>query len=309
MGEVHNYLEMHGKQRTLALDFDRRVVDIAADYLSDEENGIGFIYSGWAQAALPHKRLPDDQPWQVRTDRVTLFVEPGRKSSSDGDLKWVGVPYGSRARLILLYLQSEALRTGSREIELGISLRDWFRRMGIAPGGKSIADVREQAERITRCRLTFEVQQAGRSALVQQLIVDNALFTDCEDSGGSLFLEKTRLSETFYEQLKRHPVPVEDAAIRGINRHSMALDLYCWLAYRLHSLNRPTPISWRGLHAQFGTAVRRIDHFRETFSEQLALAMAVYPAAKVSVTATGLILLPSAPPVAARKTLVAFRKV
>jgi hypothetical protein len=186
MGEVHTYLEIHGKQGTLALDFDRRVVDIAADYLSDEENGIGFIYSGWAQAALPHKRLPDDQPWQVRTDRVTLVVEPGRKSCADGDLQWVGVPYGSRARLIMLYLQSEALRTGSREVELGKSLRDWFRRMGIAPGGKSIADVREQAERITRCRLTFEVQQAGRSALVQQLIVDNALFTDCEDSGGSL---------------------------------------------------------------------------------------------------------------------------
>ncbi len=308
MGEVHNLLELHGKQGTLVLDIERRVVDVAADYLSDEDGGIGFIYSGWAQAALPHKRLPDDQPWQVRTDRVTLVVEPGRKSRSDGGLDWVGVPYGSRARLIMLYLQSEALRTNCREIELGKSLRDWLGRMGISPGGKSIADVREQAERITRCRLTFEVQAAGRSALVQQLIVDNALFTDREDNGGSLLLEKTRLSETFYEQLKRHPVPVEDAAIRGINRHSMALDLYCWLAYRLHSLSRPTPISWRALHAQFGTAVRRIDHFRETFTEQLALATAVYPAARVEVKAHGLLLSPSAPPVAPRKSIVAVRQ-
>jgi hypothetical protein len=308
MGEVHNLLELHGKQGTLALAIDRRVVDAAADYLSDEDSGIGFIYSGWAQAALPHKRLPDHHPWQVRTDRVTLLVEPGRKSRPDGSLDWVGVPYGSRARLIMLYLQSEALRTSSREIELGKSLRDWFGRMGISPGGKSIADVREQAERITRCRLTFEVQQAGRSALVQQLIVDNALFTDNEDNGGSLLLEKTRLSETFYQQLTRHPVPVEDAAIRGINRHSMALDLYCWLAYRLHSLPRPTPISWRALHAQFGTAVRRLDHFRETFTEQLSLATAVYPAAKLDVTPSGLLLLPSSPPVAARRTVVAFRQ-
>lgn len=308
MGVVHNLLELHGKQGTLALDIDRRVVEAAADYLGDEDSGIGFIYSGWAQAALPHKRLLDDQPWQVRTDRVTLVVEPGRKSLSDGSLEWIGVPYGSRARLIMLYLQSEALRTQCREIELGKSLRDWLGRMGISPGGKSIADVREQAERITRCRLTFEVQQAGRSALVQQLIVDNALFTDSEDNGGSLFLEKTKLSETFYEQLKRHPVPVEDAAIRGINRHSMALDLYCWLAYRLHSLSRPAPISWRALHAQFGTAVRRIDHFRDTFTEQLALAMAVYPAAKVDVTAVGLVLSPSPPPVTPRKSSVAFRK-
>jgi hypothetical protein len=177
--------------------------------------------------------------------------------------------------------------------------------MGISPGGKSIADVREQAERITRCRLTFEVQQAGRSALVQQLIVDQALFTEGEDSGGSQFLERTKLSETFFEQLRRHPVPIEEAAIRAINRHSMALDIYCWLAYRLHVLASPTPISWRALHAQFGTAIKRLDHFRETFTEQLHLATAVYPAAKLDIRSTGLLLSPSPPPVAPRKISMA----
>jgi len=53
--------------------------------------------------------------------------------------------------------------------------------------------------------------------------------------------------------------------------------------------------------------VRRIDHFRDTFTEQLGLATAVYPAAKVDVTATGLLLSPSPPPVAMRKTVVALR--
>ena len=51
----------------------------------------------------------------------------------------IGVPYGSRARLIMLYLQSEALRTSSREVELGRSLRNWLERMGISVGGKSKA--------------------------------------------------------------------------------------------------------------------------------------------------------------------------
>ncbi|WP_242662326.1 replication protein RepA [Teichococcus deserti] len=306
MAEVHAMLEAHGRQGVLKLDFDRRVVDAAADYLGDEDGGIGFIYSGWAQAALPHKRLADDAPWQVRTDRVSLLVEPGRKTRADGSLEWIGVPYGSRARLIMLYLQSEAIRTNSREIELGRSLRAWLGRMGISPGGKSIKDVREQAERITRCRLTFEVQQAGRSALVQQLIVDKALFTEDGDSGGSQFLERTKLSETFFDQLRRHPVPIEESAIRAINRHSMALDIYCWLAYRLHVLPSPLQVSWKALHAQFGTGIRRLDHFRETFTEQLALATAVYPAAQIEIKPMGLVLSPSAPPVAARKTVVAF---
>jgi hypothetical protein len=308
VAEVHNLLEAHGRQGVLKLNVERRVVDAAVDYLSDEDGGVGFIYSGWAQAALPHKRLPDGQPWQVRTNKVSLLVEPGRKTLPDGTLEWIGVPYGSRARLIMLYLQSEALRTNSREIELGKSLRAWLGKMGISPGGKSIADVREQAERITRCRLTFEVQQAGRSALVQQLIVDKALFTEDEDSSGSQFLERTKLSETFYEQLRRHPVPIEESAIRAINRHSMALDLYCWLAYRLHVLPSSTPVSWRALHAQFGTGIRRLDHFRETFQEQLQLATAVYPDAKLQIRPAGLLLFPSAPPVAPRKTVVSLAR-
>ncbi len=308
MAEVHDLLEAYGRQGVLKLDVERRVVDAAAEYLSDEEGGVGFIYSGWAQAALPHKRLLDEQPWQVRTDRVSLLVEPGRKTLPDGSLEWIGVPYGSRARLIMLYLQSEALRTNSREIELGKSLRAWLKKMGIAPGGKSIADVREQAERITRCRLTFEVQQGGRSALVQQLIIDRALFTEDEDSGGSQFLERTKLSESFYEQLRRHPVPIEESAIRAINRHSMALDIYCWLAYRLHVLRNPTPVSWRALHAQFGTGIRRLDHFRETFQEQLQLATSVYPAARIEVRPPGLLLSPSDPPVAPRKIVVSLAR-
>lgn len=308
MAEVHGFLEAHGRQGVLKLGLDRRVVDAAADYMSSEDAGIGFIYSGWAQAALPHKKLANEMPWQVRTDKVSLLVEPGRKTMPDGSLQWVGVPYGSRARLIMLYLQSEALRTGCREIELGKSLRAWLKRLGISPGGKSIADIREQAERITRCRLTFEVQQRGRSALVQQLIVDKALFTDGEREKDGLFLECTKLSETFFEQLKKHPVPVEEAAIRGINRHSMALDIYCWLAYRLHVLPQPIKVSWSALHAQFGTAVRRLDHFRETFTEQLHLATSVYPGAKLEVTPAGLLLCPSAPPVPERKTAISVAR-
>ncbi|MBV8522282.1 MAG: hypothetical protein JOY71_09175 [Acetobacteraceae bacterium] len=57
------------------------------------------------------------------------------RRTESGDPEPVGVPYGSRARLILLRPQSEALRTGCREVELGRSLRDWLSKMGIPVGG------------------------------------------------------------------------------------------------------------------------------------------------------------------------------
>jgi hypothetical protein len=206
----------------LQMDIDRRVVETAHEYMADEEGGVGFVYSGFAQAALPHKKIADDAVWQIQTERVMLLVEPGRRAVRDGVPIPIGVPYGSRARLIMLYLMGRALETGSREVELGRSLRDWLVRMGIPQGGKSIRDVREQAERISRCRLSFQIQQGGRTGLVNQNIVDSAIFLDSSDPDqGNLFLERAKLSESFFEQLQRHPVPIEEAAISS---HQWALD-------------------------------------------------------------------------------------
>src|SRR6266478_8377901 len=95
VGTVHDLIEAKGKQAALGFDFDRRIVDTAAAYMADEDNGIGFVYSGWAQAALPHRRLKDDQPWQITSDRVKLLLEPGRRATDTGEPTWVGVPYGS----------------------------------------------------------------------------------------------------------------------------------------------------------------------------------------------------------------------
>ena len=103
-------------------------------------------------------------------------------------------------------------------------------------------------------------------------------------------------------------MPIDEAAVRQIANNSMALDVYCWLAYRLHALPGPTPVSWAALYAQFGQGYARRDHFRGKFKETLELAMSVYPAADVTVAERGLLLKPSRRPVAgksARLSLVA----
>src|SRR5215203_2683971 len=187
MGEVHRLLKEEGREAALRSDIDRRVVEAAAAYLASEDIEVGFLYSGWAQAALPHKRLPDDSPWQVTTERVTLIVQPGLRAVPGSEPISVGVPYGSRARLILLYLQSEALRTNSREIELGKSLHAWLRRLGIPIGGKSMKDVRDQAERLSRCRMSFTIKQGSRTGLVNQNLLDTSMFVEDDTTQCSLF--------------------------------------------------------------------------------------------------------------------------
>ena len=302
MAQVHDLLKEKGKQALVATaetDRQRKAIQAAAAYLGDENADFYFLFSGWALAGLPHRRIPDDKEWRVETDYVTLLVEPGRKALPNGTNPHVGVPYGSRARLIMLYLQSEALRTRRREIELGSSLEAWMKKLGITPGGKSRKEVREQAERISRCRLTFQMSRNGRVALLNQNILDTAMFVEetSDQRQGNLFLDMARLSEGFFEQLTKHPVPVEESAIQQLNNNSMALDVYCWLAYRLHSLAKPTQISWTAIRQQFGAGFKKNSHFKPSFADNLELACAVYPDAKLETNEQGLLLYPSPPPV------------
>lgn len=304
MGTVHDILDAKGKQGAIQAGVDRGVVEAASLYMSDEDGSLGFAFSGWAQCALPHRCLEDDARWEIAGERVRLVVEPGlRPTADDGPMEHIGVPYGSVARLILLFLQTEALRKNTREVELGGSLREWLTRIGASIGGTNARAVRDQAERISRCRLTFHIHGSGKVGLVNQSIVDRALFIDSETATrqGRLSLECAKLSEGFFEQLKKHPVPIEEAAIKAISNNPAALDAYLWLAYRLHVLSSDKLITWKALKAQFGTGYKELYHFKPRFTQALALATAVYPAAKIEILEQGVVLKPSRPPVAPRQ--------
>jgi len=93
-------------------------------------------------------------------------------------------------------------------------------------------------------------------------------------------------------------VPVREEAISAIGTRSLPIDIYIWLAYRLHVLPKATPVSWRALKQQFGISFLRLDNFKATFCSNLKLAMAVYREAKIEDGPQGLILYPSKPPVA-----------
>lgn len=300
MGNLHDLIAARGKKAALEGGVARRdVIEAAAAYLADESDALACAYSGWAQCALPHRRLPPDQPWEVASGPMALVVEPGRRRKEDGTLEWCGVPFGSHARLILLYLQTQALRRDSREVPLGDSWRDWLHRMGLSWGGNTGRSVREQAELLSRCKLTFHLGQPGRHGMINQAFIESALFVEVDEEGrqGRLALDTATLSEAYFRQLKKHPLPLEEAAIRTLANDSAALDCYLWLAYRLHSLSQPKLIPWKALKEQHGRGYRELKHFKARFPTLLGLATAVYPAARVEVRDDGVLLHPSGPPI------------
>src|SRR3954468_11883318 len=157
---VRQLVVLHGRDAAKAMvEPDAEpLVRIASEVLSDERGRSGYSYSGLCLTSLPHRKLADEQAWERTVGPLTLIIEPGRIKLGEGPSKLLGVPYGARARLILIYLQTQAVLTNSREVSLGRSMREWMGRMGLSVGGETATALREQARRIATCTMRFSWQ-------------------------------------------------------------------------------------------------------------------------------------------------------
>src|SRR3954452_12644193 len=266
MAEVHQLIIRHGIEaaRSRAMTKHERVlVEAAYRVLAEDAEKIGFTYSGFALTSLPHKPQKETV-WRREGHNVVLLVESGRDRSGTP----VGLPYGSYARFILLFLQSEAVRTRSREIELGRSMRAWLMNMELSVGGTTYKLISEQAKRISSCRLTFFADRHGNEIRSQGGFVKSAITMSSvidDDRSERLWQDVVYLDEDFYGALCDHPVPLAESALRAIGPRSMVIDVYVWLAYRLHSLRKDTDVGWHALYAQFGAGFKVLRQFRAQF--------------------------------------------
>ena len=86
-----------------------------------DADALGFMAKMLVQTTLPHRAQPGNQ--YTRTDGdVTLSIT---------DLGGAGLPYGAYPRLILVWMTTEALRTGERKLELGRSLSSFMGQLGL----------------------------------------------------------------------------------------------------------------------------------------------------------------------------------
>jgi hypothetical protein len=298
MATIHELILNQGIEATRAMSAskaDRFVAEAAFTVMNDEDQRIGIMHAGFAMTALPHKQT-SDLVWERQSGDIKLLLESGRTSATD----IVGLPYGSIARMILLYLQTEAVKTRSRQVELGRSMNTWLNSMGMATGGRNYQLVREQSRRLSLCRLTFLRVTAKQTFISNGSFVRNAILPTDNDSDDQFQFWKptVELDENFYKSLIEHPLPVREAAIRSLGHRSMAIDIYLWLAYRLHVLTKPIKLTWHNLADQFGSGFNDIKNFKKKFKEPLLLALAVYPDARVELAIGGVILYPSRPPIA-----------
>jgi len=323
MDDPRTQLQLFGLEETLRrASASRQVRRVERTHVLLSEmpavEDISFLHSGLCQTCLPHSRPRSNRDaWRRVSGKFTLLITPGvldapqeppktaggkrRQAPTllDQESLFVGVPYGPKARLILIYLQTEGVR--SPVVQMGESLSAWMRSLGLAvTGGErgTLRAVREQVLRIARCSFTFQWSSQdgdGESTRVTdtRLVEGLDLWRGINDA--SRWPREVVLSEAFHAHLREHAVPLDKRAVALLAANSLGLDLYALFVYRLPRLRDRVLLRWSGLQEQLGAEdPTNLSRRVKTVMPQVLTA---YPNAKVEIVRHGLILSPSLPAV------------
>jgi hypothetical protein len=263
-----------------------------------EAKNLRHIHSVLALCGLPYTRQPlDVREYHRKQGRMSLIVKAGELLSPTND--WVAqpLPYGSRARLLLLHLCSEAIRQKSPTINIEDSLTAFLRAMGFpATGGPrgTLTAFKQQVNALAACNMKIGTWDGAKATTINTspfASIDVWFPTDPDQR--MLWPSTITFSREFFDTLTKHALPVNTHAIRAFAGSPRKIDIYYWLSHRLHKLDAPATISWDALREQFGDGYGRERDFRAQFNEELAHLTEVFPRLPTKLGDKGLTLSPA----------------
>ena len=258
---------------------------------------MGFMARLMALCSLPRTNPGNRLQYKRSNGPYKLIMIAG------GDNK---LPYGNIPRLLLAWVCTEAVRTQSRKLILGKSLYEFMSKLGLTPGGGitgAHTRLRNQMRRLFSAHVQLVYEDEHGEARVSSSVADRTEFwwdPRCPNEP-MLWESKIRLGEDFFNEIIRHPVPLDMNTLKGLMRSSLGLDLYMWLTYRIFSLRAPLRLTWRQVYRQFGadpskaSNKRTIQNFRVKVLRELVKIKLAWPELDYATAKGVLILSPSTP--------------
>ena len=290
------------KQERIAVGAGRLVED------GSEAKRITYSHSVLCQTSLPFKDQPATREWKNQNGRSIVLIEAGQVyDPNKTDMAKLGLPYGTKPRLILLDWNRQAILTQSPDIEVEDTLYAFLRRLKLPTEGRVYSMIKKQLAALAACQMTIgwtEDNGSGSTGYGRIVSNMNVLFSKNEKQR-ILWPNTVALSTDYFNSLMHHAVPLNEGALYLLRDSAVELDLYAMLSERLHRIpqSKPQFISWTSLHDQYGEGYKRIRDFRARFLRHLANVQAVYRDARIdeikadSGRSRGLILRHSKPPV------------
>jgi hypothetical protein len=291
-------------RKRAAMGRDQRRRDEVREVIENEPStpdSIQHIHSVLALCGLPYKEPKGEREFSRQYGRNTLNISAGRLTNpSTGQMELQGLPYGPKARLVLLHLCTEAVRQRSARIEVADSLSGFIKQMGFpVTGGErgTLRQFKEQLNRLAACTMQlglWDGESRSRTLNVPPFRQMDIWLSGHPDQR-QLWSNTVQFHADFYENLIQHALPVDIRAARAFAGSARKLDMLFWMGYRLRTLQRPLRLTWDNLHQQFGADNASIRSFKQAFKGDLAHIKEVFPRLRVSLDDCGMQLLPTDP--------------
>lgn len=284
------------KQPTRA---DIALIDASAQIMEAPPRGndMAFNHGILCQVGLPRSKV-EGSSFLRQSGDAWISIQAGLLDEGNGPVQQT-VPYGPLPRLALAWVSTYAVRHKTAEVPIGESAAEFLRMMGMESEGRRYSTLRTQMHALASCHLQMGFR--GRTWNAQPIDHFDAWVSDKESKQRPLWPGTLRLHDSFYNILMERPVPLDNRALLALKGSALALDIYCWLAHRLHRIEgRPVTLHWYSLREQFAQEYKGKNpdkDFKDTFIPQLHKVLMVYPGAKVKQVTGGLLLMPSPPPV------------
>lgn len=112
-----------------------------------------------------------------------------------------------------------------------------------------------------------------------------------------LWPSTVQLSTDYFNSLVNQAVPLDERAIASLAHSALALDVYAWMAQRLHRMpsTKPQLVPWTALYEQFGQGYQALRFFRRDFLKTLSQVKTAYPTARFDADGRGMTLWQSPP--------------
>jgi hypothetical protein len=280
-------LEKIGKRRIecgMPTPIQKRLIDSMSD--SGDPTSLLFQHTVLCQTGLPYRDPGDARIWEQVNGGIRLRVSAGSGTHPDtGKFIELGLPFGPKARMILMHINADALKNQSPIVDVQETLTTFVRRsLGLDPSGRNVKLVKEQLARLAASSILLGIVRDGHGITIKANVIRTFdLWFPKNENERVLWPSQIELSLDYWESLRRHAVPLDESHIAALSHSSMALDIYAWLACRLHRVppNKPCTVSWPSLQAQFGQGYGRLRNFRRDFLEALKQVQTLYKGAHI----------------------------
>src|SRR3954470_21815224 len=236
MAEDFAHLTLSRKQQQL--------LDTSVAIRSNPPERIDFLHSIQCQCGIPYKNPgPGVLEWDRKQGNASLRIEAGSAiDPATGNFKRLGLPYGEKPRLVLIHLATEAVRTGSPVVDVEESMTAFARSLGLETNGQQLKALKDQLARLAASTVRMGVVEEGRAIQMQAHFVSAFdLWFPKQADQRVLWPSTVRLSQEYFQTLGQHAVPLDHRAVAALASSSMALDVYVWLAQRLHRIPSGKP--------------------------------------------------------------------